>query len=764
MILRYRWAVLFTSLVATMLIASGVRMLSFSSEYEIYFEEDNPLLVDFQTIKKIYTDSEFLLFVLHMPKGTIFSPKVLTAVSELTKASWQMPYAIRVDSLTNFQHTKAVDDDLFVADLVRDPESLMPEEIAYIREVAVNEPLLAENVVAVDGRTTGVSVTLNMPSGQAAQVATEEIIDFARPLAEEIKSKYPELEIRLAGGVPLNNAFTEVARRDIQELLPIMMVLIVIVAGVCLRTLSGVLSVVFIMCMSVGVGMGIGGWLGIVLTSFSATAPIMIVTIAVADGVHVLVTANAYMRRGYARNDAIMRSLELNTGPVFLTSFTTLIGFLSLNFSDTPPFRDLGNISAAGVVAAWALTMTMLPALISIMPVRSAKAALKDEPGQWTDFLTDFVYRNRLALGIGTGFVLVVSLSTFPLLKVNDHIVGYFHKATEFRQASDFTMENLTGPLKIEFSVGAGEPGGIANPEYLRTLERFSEWLRDRPEVGHVHTFSDVMRRLNMNLNGDDPEMYRLPENRELAAQYLLLYEMSLPYGLDLNNLINTDKSATRVRAAIFVEASSDIKRLKTAADEWLDANGVLDMGGSGPNVMFAFISETDAASMLVATVFVLLIICLTMVVALRSVGLGLVSLVPNCLPVIVAFGVWAVFSGNVTVAASVAVVVVLGLIVDVTVHIVVKYRNARKHERKEPQESIRYAFRTSLPAILASTCILGAGFAIMAFSYFQLNSTLGLLSALVIVCALLVDIFLYPSMLLALERVSPTADTEEPA
>lgn len=763
-VLRYRWLVLVGSLAITLLIASGARNLSFTSEYEVYFEDDNVLLVAFETLKAAYADSEFLQFVVHAPDGTVFTPETLAAIKELTDASWQMPYAIRVDSLTNYQHTRAEADDLIVADLVTDPENLTEAELAYIRNVAINEPLLESNVVAQDSKTTGVSATLNMPKGQAAAAATEEIMAFARPLAERIAAENSQLEIRLAGGVPLNNAFSEIAIRDNQRLLPITMAFVLVVAAICLRTAAGVLGILAIMLLSVSIGMGFGGWTGVVLVTLSATAPIMIVTIAVADGMHVLITANAYMRRGVTRDEAIVKSLQLNAGPVFLTSFTTLIGFLSLNYSDTPPYRDLGNIAAAGVAGAWFLSMTLMPALIGILPARSPTVTAPTAPGEWTDVLTGFVCRHRRALGICTIVVLLTSLSAFPLLSINDHILGYFDKATEFRQTSDFTSENLSPPLKMEFSVGADQPGSIAEPGYLEALAGFTTWLRDRPDIGHVHTFSDVMRRLNMNLHGDNPASYRLPESRELAAQYLLLYEMSLPYGLDLNNLINTDKSATRVRASIYSETSTDIKRLKSEADEWLRDNGLLDIGGSGPSVMFAFINEANSKNMLIATGVALLLICLTMMISLRSARLGIVSLIPNCLPVILAFGIWAVMSGRVTVSASVVVALVLGLIVDATVHIAAKYRNVRRRDGKLPEESIRYAFRTSLPAILASTVILGSGFIVLSFSHFLLNSTMGQLSALVIVCAIIVDIFLYPSMLLALERYYPIAKAKEKA
>ena len=161
-----------------------------------------------------------------------------------------------------------------------------------------------------------------------------------------------------------------------------------------------------------------------------------------------------------------------------------------------------------------------------------------------------------------------------PINQVADEYVKYFDESIQFRQDSDYTMANLTGIYTYQMSIESGEPGGISDPEYLAVLDNFAVWLREQDNVVQVSTLTDTMRRLNMNLHADDPSYYRIPDNRDMAAQYLLLYEMSLPYGLDLNNQINVDKSSTRVVVTVGDGPTDEFLTLAESSEEWLRFNG----------------------------------------------------------------------------------------------------------------------------------------------------------------------------------------------
>jgi predicted RND superfamily exporter protein len=338
-----------------------------------------------------------------------------------------------------------------------------------------------------------------------------------------------------------------------------------------------------------------------------------------------------------------------------------------------------------------------------------------------------------------------------PQNELNDQFVSYFNKRIDFRNDTDHIMDNLTGIYAVEHSLGAAGSGGISEPEYLAKLDEFSEWYRQQPEVMHVFTFSDIMKRLNKNLHGDDASYYRVPDNRELAAQYLLLYEMSLPYGLDLNNQINIDKSATRFTATLANVKSNSIKGVAERAEQWLRDNAPETMyaTGSGPSVMFSYIAERNIKSMLLGTGLAIVLIAITLVVALRSFKFGLLSLVPNLVPAILAFGTWGLLVGEIGLALSVVTAMTLGIVVDDSVHFITKYLRARRVKQLAPDDSVRYAFSTVGRALVVTTMILVAGFLVLSFSSFKLNSGMGQLTAITITFALIADFLLLPGVLM---------------
>ena len=225
----------------------------------------------------------------------------------------------------------------------------------------------------------------------------------------------------------------------------------------------------------------------------------------------------------------------------------------------------------------------------------------------------------------------------------------------------------------------------------------------------YLQTFPDIMKRLNRNMNGDDPDFHRLPDDAELGAQYLLLYEFSLPFGVDLNDRIDVSKSATRLTAAAANLSGGELRALDVRAQEWLQA-----IAASGVSMIFAHLSQRNIESMLRGTIFAMALISIILMVVLRSVRMGIVSLVPNFLPAAMSFGLWGYVAGRVGMAASVVTVVAFGIIVDDTIHFLSKYLKARTEGLPAP-EAVRSTFRTVGHALATTTAVLGAGFLVFA-------------------------------------------------
>ena len=397
--------------------------------------------------------------------------------------------------------------------------------------------------------------------------------------------------------------------------------------------------------------------------------------------------------------------------------------------------------------------MTLLPALVAILPVKQPREN-GSRVNAWLDRLSEMmVVRHRTVLA-GMAVATVGLSFAVTTLEVNDYFIEYFSPKLEIRRASDFGIDNLTGFYSATFSLEAGGSQEVSDPEYLATVDEFADWLDARPNVVHVNSFTRTMKRLNMNMHADDPAEYGLPTEQELGAQYLLLYELSLPYGLDVNDQIDLDKSSLRVDVTYGDVDVKIVEHEVALAEAWLARNGTATMRSAratGTPLMFAKITRRNIASMLLGTGLGFVLIAVILMIALKSVRLGVISLVPNVFPAAMAFGVWAMLVGQVGFAVSIVAGLSIGIVVDDTVHFLSKYQYAR--HTMDASDAVRYAFRMVGPAILGTTLIVALGFAMLGLSTFRVTSYMGLLTSLTVVSALVVDFLLLPAILLTFDR-----------
>lgn len=746
-VIRHRWWIIFISLFAVIAAASGSRFLTISNDTRVFFSEENPQLQALEAMENTYSRIDNVLFAIAPKAGTVFTANTLKAVEELTEASWQIPYSNRVESLSNFQHTRSQDDTLFVDDLVRDAEQLSDARLEQIKTIALSDPRLVNLLVSDSGQVTAININILMPGKSHAEVL--EIAAFSRKLADDFRSRYPQLDIHISGGVMLDNAFAEASQDDIKTLVPLMFLTLLVLVGITLRSFSGTLAILIVILFSTATAMGLAGWFGITLTAASVGAPTLILTLAVSDSVHLLVTMFQQMRQGIAKKDAIIESVRINLHPIFLTSVTTVIGFLTMNFSDAPPFRDLGNIVAMGIVAAFIYSIILLPALMAVIPVR-VKERKDGDGGNGCDRIAEFVINKRRPVFWASCAAILLLAAGTSRIELDDNFIEYFDDSYDIRVATDFVKDNLRGFDIIEYSLPSGETSGINDPQYLKNVEAFTDWYRQQSNVTSLSTFTDTVKLLNKNMHDDDPSFYRVPESRDLAAQSLLLYEMSLPLGQDLNNMINVEKSATRMIVFFRDTTSKGLRDMDERARQWLKENTPsMFTYGTGLSIIWAHISKRNINSMLLASFGALALISAMMIFALRNFRLGMLSLIPNLSPAIVGFGLWGLLYGRVGLGLSVVVAMTLGIVVDDTVHFMSKYLRARREYGMQQTDAIRYTFKTVGTAMWVTTVALTAGFLILTLSGYHMNADMGLMTALTITLALILDFLLLPVLLM---------------
>lgn len=762
-VLKHRVLVTAITLLMIAAMASGLPRLRFSIDYEYFFGPDNPELQAYEKIKEAYTDTDNLVFIVTPTQGgDVFTQDVLLVVEKLTEQAWTLPYANRVDSITNFQHSYAGldSDELIVEPLVDNAQRLDVATIQRVRQVALSEPSLLNFIQASDGSATSVFATFNLPNQSPQEIA--ELIGAAKVIINDLQQAHPEVAIRPIGLTMLSYTYGQASRQDIKQLTPLMFFFVLILVAVFTRSAWGTLLSMIIIIVTNIAAFGVFGWLNIPITTVTAVAPTIIMAIVIAHCVHFIETFMQQWQgqdQGQANKlSALTTSIEMNTMPIFITSLTTLIGFLSMNFNDVPPYRDLGNLVGIAVVIAFTLSLSLLPIFLSILPTRQRSIR---QHQTWFGKFGLSVIQRRVPVMMISLLMVIGAIGLIPSNTLNEKFVEQFDERFEFRRDSDFFTDHISGIYSIEYSITA--PGDTelkaVSPEALLQVDHFVQWLRDQPETRHVYSITDTFKRLNKNMHGDNSKWYKLPHDPQLAAQYLLLYEMSLPFGLDVNNQLTLNKDATRVQVRFDDLPSSELLLMeKKIAQWWKQQAPNYDVTGASTTMMFTHIVKRAVDSMVVGTLIAFGLISIVMVISLRSIKLGIISLLPNVIPIVLSLGAWALIDGEIGMSFAVVIVLTLGIIVDDTVHFLSKYQFARKRLHLNPTAALQQTFSTVGIALCITSAALVSGFFVLSLSGFARNSDMGLMAAITVGIALLVDLLLLPALLFTIDKTTHTS------
>ena len=732
---------------------TGLPGLRFTTDYQTYFSDDNPALQAQQALERHFGTRHTVVVAISADEGTLFDNDRLAALRELTDDMGLLPHATGSSSLTNFFTPRADGDDLRAEALI--PDILFDANtLAALQAEALAEPRVLHGLLGASGEVTAVIGYFDLPDLDS-DAETAEVNAAVRERAARFEADNPGLSTYFIGSLPFNQAMADAAAFDLQYRYPVAMLLMITLLWWSLRGINPMFITLGVIGMSTLTALGVAGHLGLKLTTASMAAPLIILTLSVSDCVHIL---SSYFKIRHESDatpaEALTRSIRINLLGLSLTTLTTVVGFLSFNFNDSPPFRDLGNLVAVGVAAALFYSLTLLPAWLLITrpagrPLRTLKMAT----------IADFVVRRQRLLRRVGALVVIGLTAAIPLNRFGDDYVKFFSPALDFRQHTEFVGQHLMGVQFLEYAVPSGEDGGISEPAYIKRLEAFAEWLRDQPGVRKVSTVNELLMRLNQVMHADDPAQYRLPESRGMAAQYLLLFELSLPSGSDLSHLVNFNKSVSRVSLGLNEMTNEDVRQLDSRAQAWMATNWPPEMHatGTGVPVMFARIAQRNFQAMIWGNLISFTLVALIFILAFRHWRVGAISLIPNFAPMLMGFGIWGLLVGEVGMSLAVVVSLTLGIVVDDSIHFLSRYMQGRRERGLSPEHAVRHAFGDVGAALWVTTATLAAGFACLSASSFLLTAHLGMLTVLIIVLALIADFLFLPALLLWFDR-SPKA------
>jgi len=741
---KFRWAIVLVIPILVMILASNLKHLEIDGSYRIWFEEDSKILKEYDAFREEFSNDDGITVVFRDENG-MFNKKALSSIQRITEALAEMPHIDRVDSITNYQHVHAdadKPDDVLVDDFIM--EDLSKATPAYLnnrKDVATHDSIITDSFISKDGTTTMIFARLEADANENGDISSE-MMGYLKPLidAESNKTGY---KYWLNGGPPMTQAFIDIAGHDAMMFTPLVFLSSMILLFLLFRRVSGAfvpLAVVLFTFLSV---LAVQTLLGYKLNNFTANIPVFIVAIGIADAVHIYSVWLMGKKEGKENVEAVYNSVEKNFLPILLTSLTTTVGFSTLAISKVVPVATLGIATASGAVLAFIISVVWMPAMLLLLrkPIQA-----KNETGNEvkTFGYGSFIVRNdKKIIFLGTLVVAIIGLGLL-FVKVDSNTIRYFDKNVEIRKSAEFTMEHLTGSMSYILLVDSGKKDGIKEPEFLHTIEKFYlDYQKAFPkDIRNMSSLVEIIKRYNEILNHKNV----IPEDRNLVAQYLLLYSMGLPQGKEITDQMDFDQRKLRINVLTnIVDTSKDIEMITYAKKWWAKTPYKLTL--TGQTAMYAYMQKDVTDTLIYSLSLTILIVSLMMLLIFKRLKILWILLLPNLLPVVLVIGIMGWLGLTIDMGVAIAGAIIIGVAVDDTIHFLVKYFDARRRGLNMVDtfdEVLHYAGR----AIFFTTIVLSLSFSMFVFSAFTPNQNFGVVTASALIIALIVDLIYLPALL----------------
>ena len=751
-IIHNRIVFIFSCLVLVLILGRGITSVVFDPDMERFFPKGHPATSLSYEIDETFIRTDNLVIAINAKNNSIFTKKTLSLIESLTEKSWTVPYSIRVDSLTNYSYVRSVDDDLLVEPFIENAVSLEDSFIKQREKIVEEEEIIFGSLISKDKKTTVISIIVDPPNPDA-NIKLIDTVEYMLEYVDEAKSNHPELDIRVLGTPYQEYISPKMVLSEMPIVMPSMLLLILVSVFFLLRSVYAVLATILVIVLSLIATFGSVGYIGNALNQMVITIPILIITLALADCVHLFSIFFQQRAKGYSSKESMTRSLELNLQPLFLTTLTTCIGFLSFNVLDVPPLQDLGNYVSIGIAMAFIFTIFFAAPLFSFFEIKAPKSV--NQQINLSRKIAKFSLKNSKTLLWSVPLASLLLICLIPLNVLDENPTQMYDEGFTSFSADTLWLDEMLGvTFPVSFKANSNN-GSVSEPEFLRKIDHFVKWLETQDEVNHVTSLAHTMKNLNRSMHGDDPEWEIIPESEELSSQYLFFYEMSLPMGLDLNSSISQDRASTKISANLDDMSGQEFLKFDKKVRAHLKENNLTEIisPAAGFRVVFSHISMVIVNSLLFGVFFGLLLITILLGLFFRSIPFGVLSAFPNVLPIGAAFGIWALYDGQVGFMVAVGMGSTLGIIVDFTVHLLSKYDLARREMGQSPEEAVVFAFESVGFALIVMTIVISLGFLVLNLVNFMPLHDFARFSTMSFVMALIIDFLLFPNLLVRFDK-----------
>ena len=750
-IIRYRPLCIIISILILAGLAQGLSKINFNPDINAFFPENDTLTTSHLSIEDTYSSMDNAVIGIGVKEGTVFTNEVLSLIEDLTERAWKTPHSLRVDSLSNYSYVSADGDDLYIEPFLEGSSTYDLKTLKEKELIIEEEELAYGAIISKDKKTSLINIVFDPPR-KDIEAEYQESLNYVLGFIEEARKNHPEVDLIISGIVYMEYQSPMLLKAQMPKLMPTAILVILLTLFLLLRSLVAVAGSFLVILMSVVSAMGSIGFMSGDIAQPFIMVPILIATLAVADCVHLFTLYFQNLDSSRKSKEAMLESLKLNLQPLFLTSLTTAIGFLSLNLAPVEPLRGIGNGVAVGVFLAFIFTVLLLAPIVSYFNVKQSKNINFQK--NIARKLGRFSIKNYKRLLVIVPVISCFLMAFIPLNKTNDNPLEFYsERYTTSAADSKWISQRIGGTFPVSYELNS--QGIVSDPEFLREVDKFSEWLASNKEVLHVSSLSKIMKNLNKTLHGKQEEWNIIPTEPDLSAQYLFFYEMSLPYGLDLTNSISQNKESIKLVASLKELGSLEYREFAKRVENYASQNMPEDMVsiGTGTRPIFAFMSNMLITQLTYALGIGIVLITATIILFFRSLRYGMLTSVTNLLPIGVAFGIWAIVSGEISMLVGIGMGTTLGIIVDFTVHFLSKYLHARRQKNLSAEEAVEYAFETVGFALIITSFSLILGFLVLLQAFFIPIHGFVLFSSIAFLSALIIDLLLFPALLITWDK-----------
>ena len=739
--LKHPWVTVAAALVVIAALGYGASGLRLNASYDAYFDTNDPLLAVNNDLADKYASDESVIIILESVEDDMLVPAHFAVIDRIRAAERAFPFIKRVSSIADFVDLHPEIDALQIEGH-DGTTSTKPAFVNLNRDRLLSDEYVRRLLLSEDGRFALIEITFALPSDGNANVLLDAMAQLRAFVKQEISLAQVPIIAHYTGTLPLKEAYVLVVRHDLKMFLPALILLFLATLWVLFSSFWVAVAILLNALLAVVGAFGVAGWLDFELASIAVYVPVIIASMAIASAVHVTTSYLHSRADGQNPMESARHALTLNLLPLALTSFTTILGFLGLAFSPSPPVRTVGYIVAFGIALSFVLTVTLLPVLLCGVKVtqgRDLRAVFQ------IPLLIRFITANSRS--IVALFTLVALLSAAGVFgnEINDNVFEYFPDSHEFRQDTRLIDEEFSGVNKISYSLETGQRYGVFQQVFLEKMEAFALWLRTQPEVNRVVTIADLPRIRHVVGVRDPSSLMR----------YRRMAEDNTPAALSLQHHVSEDYSA--LHAAVYLKNLD--ARAMIAFDNrvraWLDRHltPFSYQGGAGPNLTFAQLGQRNAASMVYALGISLVAIALIAGLILRSVKAAWIGVVCNVVPVLAAYALWALVDGKIALGGAVVLGMILGVIVDDTIYLLARYRRLNQTQ----SDMVIPAMLNQVgPALIITTMTLSMGLLIGLLSDFSPILAMSSLSVSIILIALAADLLVLPALLQLSYSIQP--------